>query len=54
MPIPEAFWMPPQMPQARKDSWERWLVSGADYYAAVTKPYLRTGELNEYVPKYLR
>jgi len=54
MPIPEAFWMPPQMPQAWKDSWERWLVSGADYYDQVTKPYLRTGGLNEYLPEYMR
>jgi len=53
-PIPQAFWMPPQMPQAWKDSWERWLVSGADYYEVVTRPYLRTGQVADYLPEYMR
>lgn len=53
-PVPERFWMPPQMPDAWKDSWSRWLDSGADYYRTVTLPYLQTGEVNEYVPPYMR
>lgn len=53
MAIPEGFWIPPGMPVPWKDSWERWLVSGAHYYATVTKVYLQTGEIAEYVPEYL-
>ncbi len=52
--IPEAFWMPGEMPEPWKDSWQRWLASGADYYATVTRPYMQTGQVNEYIPPYLR
>lgn len=51
--IPERFWMPNNMPDAWKASWERWLESGPHYYENVTKPYLQTGKLNEYIPKYM-
>jgi hypothetical protein len=52
--IPEAFWMPEEMPEPWKESWLRWLKTGADYYATVTRPYLRTGEVAEFVPEYMR
>lgn len=52
--IPDSFWMPDQMPEPWKSSWERWLASGADYYATVTRPYLQTGEINEFIPEYMR
>jgi hypothetical protein len=53
-PIPETFWTPREMPEDWKESWKRWLDSGADYYDLVTTPYLETGIINEYTPKYLR
>lgn len=52
--IPEAFWMPAEMPEPWKDSWQRWLASGADYYGSVTRPYLQTGQINEFIPEYMR
>lgn len=52
--IPESFWMPEEMPEPWKDSWQRWLGTGSDYYAMVTRHYLRTGEIEEYVPEYMR
>lgn len=52
--IPERFWLPEQMPQEWKDAWDRWFARGGDYYKTVTRPYLATGELEEYVPAYLR
>lgn len=52
--IPEGFWLPEQMPQEWKDSWDRWFARGEDYYRTVTLPYLETGEIEEYVPPYLR
>ncbi len=52
--IPEAFWMPSEMPGPWMDSWQRWLKSGADYYETVTRPYIRTGLINEFIPAYLR
>ena len=52
--IPDRFWLPEQMPQAWKDAWDRWFERGADYYETVTLPYLAGGELEEYVPPYLR
>lgn len=52
--IPDSFWVPKEMPEAWKESWERWLDTGADYYREVTQTYLRTGEIVEYVPPYLR
>ena len=51
--IPEDFWLPDEMPEPWKESWERWLVSGRHYYRTVTQPYLRTGIVEEYVPEYL-
>ena len=51
--IPDDFWIPHEMPQPWKDSWTRWLDSGAHYYREVMKPYLHTGEINEYIPEYL-
>ncbi len=53
LPIPADFWMPPEMPQPWKDAWQRWLKSGRHYYETVTRPYLATGEVVEYVPEYL-
>ena len=53
-PIPESFWMPKEMPEGWKESWERWFDAGADYYDMVTIPYLETGVINEYTPRYLR
>lgn len=52
--IPERFWLPPQMPQAWQDAWQRWLPRGKDYYQMVTVPYLATGELEEYIPPFMR
>ena len=52
-PIPDTFWLPEEMPEPWKESWERWFEKGAHYYQTVTKPYLDTGVVNEYVPKYM-
>jgi hypothetical protein len=52
-PIPDDFWIPSEMPEAWKSSWTRWLQNGAHYYREVTLPYLRTGEIREYIPEYL-
>jgi len=52
-PIPERFWTPEEMPEPWKESWKRWLATGSHYYRTVTKPYLATGVINEYVPEYL-
>lgn len=52
--IPDAFWLPAEMPDDWKAAWARWLDVGADYYATVTLPFLETGVVNEYIPKYLR
>ena len=52
--IPEKFWIPEEMPDEWKESWERWLESGADYYEKITRHYLETGIIAEYVPEYLR
>ena len=52
--IPETFWIPKEMPEDWKESWERWLDRGADYYELVTKPFLKEGVINEYEPPYLR
>jgi hypothetical protein len=51
--IPEAFWTPSEMPEPWKDSWQRWFESGAYYYDTVTKPYLQTGEVKEFIPAYM-
>jgi len=52
-PIPDTFWIPEEMPQPWKESWKRWFDTGSHYYQTVTKPYLETGIINEYVPKYM-
>jgi predicted amidohydrolase len=52
-PIPDAFWLPPELPEPWKESWQRWLQSGAHYYREVTLPYLKTGEVREYLPEQL-
>lgn len=52
--IPERFWIPEQMPEEWKEAWTRWFPRGEDYYKTVTLPYLMTGELEEYLPSYLR
>jgi len=52
--IPDRFWIPKEMPNDWKESWKRWLDNGADYYEMVTVPYINTGVINEYTPKYLR
>jgi predicted amidohydrolase len=52
--IPERFWIPEEMPDEWKSSWERWFESGADYYQMVTENYLKTGEIIEYEPPYMR
>ena len=53
-PIPQEFWTPKEMPQEWKDSFNRWLVKGPDYFALVTQIYLQTGVVPEYTPEYLR
>lgn len=53
-PIPETFWIPEEMPDDWKEAWDRWLDAGADYYDMVTAPFVKTGVINEYTPKYLR
>ncbi len=53
-PVPEHFWLPPQMPEEWKSAWKRWLPRGRDYYETVTLPYLADGKLREYIPPYLR
>ena len=52
--IPETFWIPIEMPEDWKNSWERWFESGADYYELVTKPFLKAGIINDYEPPYFR
>ena len=52
--IPDRFWMPEQMPQEWKDAWMRWIPRGEDYYKTVTLPYLAKGEIEEYIPSYMR
>ncbi len=52
--IPQTFWIPKEMPEDWKQSWERWFASGADYYQLVTEPFLKDGIINEYEPPYLR
>ncbi len=52
--IPQRFWIPAEMPEDWKQSWQRWFAKGGDYYEVVTKPYLATGEINEYIPQYMR
>ena len=52
--IPETFWIPKEMPEDWKESWERWFHRGADYYELVTIPFLNEGVINEYEPPYLR
>ncbi len=53
-PIPHRFWLPKQIPEELKDAWIRWLPRGQDYYDTVTRPYLASGEIDEYVPPYMR
>lgn len=52
-PIPQRFWIPQEMPVPWKASWKRWLTTGTHYYTTVTKPYLRSGDINEYIPEYM-
>lgn len=52
--IPASFWTPKEMPEDWKSSWERWRDKGADYYTEVTEQYLKTGNIPEYTPEYLR
>lgn len=52
--IPETFWIPKEMPEDWKESWERWFDRGADYFELVTIPFLKEGIINEYEPPYLR
>lgn len=54
MPISDNFWIPEGMPIEWKESWLRWFDAGADYYKTVTSPYLKTGEIEEYEPPYMR
>ena len=53
LPIPARVWVPEEMPEPWKESWKRWLGQGSHYYEAVTRPYLKTGEINEYIPEYM-
>jgi predicted amidohydrolase len=53
-PIPERFWIPEQLPEEWKESWRRWLDNGSDYYHRVTVEYLKSGDIPEYVPEYMR
>jgi predicted amidohydrolase len=52
--IPDRFWIPEEMPDDWKESWNRWFARGADYYEMVTARYLETGVIDEYTPKYFR
>lgn len=52
--IPSRFWTPKEMPGEWKASWKRWFDKGEDYYKLVTLPFLKTGKINEYTPKYMR
>ena len=52
--IPDSFWIPKEMPEDWKSSFKRWRHKGADYYKLVTEHYLKTGEIPEYTPEYLR
>ena len=52
--IPDRFWVPDEMPDDWNEAWLRWLEKGKDYYDLVTRPYLQTEQVNEYIPKYLR
>lgn len=52
--IPDRFWIPTQMPDDWKQAFQRWFDKGGDYYSLVTTPYLKTGNIREYVPKYMR
>ncbi|MEJ2361221.1 MAG: carbon-nitrogen hydrolase family protein [Gammaproteobacteria bacterium] len=52
--IPERYWIPAQMPDDWKQSWQRWFAKGRDYYERVTLPYLASGSINEYIPAYMR
>jgi len=52
--IPDSFWIPQEMPEDWKSSWERWHGKGGDYYKRVTEEYLKTGIVPEYTPEYLR
>ena len=54
MEIPDEFWVPPEFPEPWHESWERWFAKGNDYYEFVTKPYLNSGEIAEYLPAYFR
>jgi len=54
MSIPDRFWMPKEMPIEWKESWLRWFDAGEDYYKTVTSHYLKTGEIDEYEPPYMR
>ena len=54
MAIPDSFWIPEEMPQEWKDAWTRWFEKGGDYYSMVTKEYLKTGDIPEYLPVYMR
>ncbi len=53
-PIPEDFWLPKEMPEPWKASWERWLSSGSHYYRSVTQPFLQSGTVNDYLPEYMQ
>ncbi len=53
-PIPESFWIREEMPEPWKASWTRWLDTGSHYYRTVTKPFLDTGEIREYVPEFMQ
>jgi hypothetical protein len=53
-PIPGEFWLPKEMPEPWKASWERWLSSGSHYYRSVTQPYLQSGTVNDYLPEYMQ
>lgn len=52
--IPKNFWIPKEMPEDWKSSFKRWQGTGADYYKLITQHYLKTGEIREYTPEYMR
>ena len=52
--IPDQFWIPDEMPEEWNEAFLRWFDRGSDYYDLVTRPYLETGQVNEYTPEYLR
>jgi len=52
--IPRRFWLPEQIPKEWKVAWTRRLPPVRDYYDRVTRPFLASSEIPEYLPPYMR